>query len=69
MKTFTINANLIKARNWNKDKVRTLGGAYACALKNIYGDTYVHVGLYRNRKAYYERQNTRKLAIFESELT
>jgi hypothetical protein len=63
-----ITINLQKARNWDSKKVRTLGGAYASAMKNIYGYEFQHVDLYENRKAYYERQNNRKPAIYKTEI-
>jgi hypothetical protein len=63
-----ITTNLQKARNWNKDKVRTLGGAYANAMKTIYGYEYQYVDLYSNRKAYYDRQNQGKPAIYSTEI-
>jgi hypothetical protein len=56
------------ARNWDKKKVRTLGGSYANAMKTIYGYDYQDVDLYKNRKAYYERQNNRIQAVYNSEL-
>jgi hypothetical protein len=58
---------LQKARAWKSEKVNYLPGAYAIAMKHIYGDQHVHVDLYANR----ELLSTRKsgdIVTFKSEL-
>lgn len=68
MELVSVYLDLQKARNWDNKKVRTLGGSYAHALKNIYGDKHVHVSLYDNRKAYNFRQENNKPAVYQSEV-
>lgn len=68
MGTYYITISFKKCRTWDNEKVRTLGGSYASALKYIYGERFIDVDLEENCKAYLQRQKERKITIFNSEL-
>lgn len=50
MEMVSVYIGMQKARRWNKEKINYLPGAYAVALRNIYGEKYVHIDVKANRK-------------------
>lgn len=57
-----------KSRKWDENKVNYLAGAYAIALKHIYGEQFVSVDLYENKVLYEKRQQNGITGLYEHEI-
>lgn len=51
-----VNAYMRKVRDWDEKRVNHLPGAYAAALKKMYGYRYVHVDVKANKRRMFARR-------------